>query len=266
MFSTYVNAIVPMLALGVMGWLYSLYRRDVSIVDSLWSLMFLSASLLYALSISGGNARTALILGLVAVWALRLSLHLTIRNWGQPEDRRYAQIRKNNEPHFGLKSLYIVFGLQGFLAWIISVPLLVSLALVTEFHWLDMFALALWIIGFSFETAADKQLLAFQRDPAHENDVLDSGVWRYSRHPNYFGEFCIWWAFYLFAIPAGGWWTIYAPLLMSFLLLKVSGVVMMEKGITSRRPGYQAYIERTSTFFPMPPRATPTTVADEVNS
>lgn len=266
MLATYTYALIPTLALGGIGWLYSLYKHDVSIVDSLWSLMFLIASLTYALAASGGNARTALVLGLVAIWALRLSVHLTIRNWGQPEDRRYVQIRKNNEPNFGLKSIYIVFGLQGLLAWIISVPLLVSLTTITGFHWLDFIALTLWCIGLGFETAADKQLLTFQRNPANQDAVLDTGVWRYSRHPNYFGEFCIWWAFYLFAIPAGGWWTIYAPLLMSFLLLKVSGVVMMEKGITSRRPGYQAYIERTSTFFPMPPRTSMSGIADEVKS
>jgi len=176
-----------------------------------------------------------------------------VRNWGEPEDRRYQEIRRNNEPHFGLKSLYIVFGLQGFLAWVISIPLLFTLYPVTNFHWLDAVAVLLWLVGFIFESLADWQLFRFRRDDANQGKVLDSGLWRYSRHPNYFGEFCIWWGFYLLAIPTGGWWTIYAPALMTLLLLKVSGVLLMEKGIGSRRPAYQAYIERTNAFIPGKP-------------
>jgi steroid 5-alpha reductase family enzyme len=200
------------------------------------------------------NLVNGFVLVLVALWALRLSIHLTVRNWGEPEDRRYQEIRRNNEPYFGIKSLYIIFGLQGLLAWIISIPLLFALTLRTSFHWLDAFALMLWLVGFVFEAVADFQLLRFKRNESNRGKVLDTGLWHYSRHPNYFGEFCIWWGFFLLAIPAGGWWTIYAPLLMSFLLLKVSGVVLMEKDIGNRRPEYQDYIERTNAFFPGRPK------------
>ncbi|MDX1335816.1 MAG: DUF1295 domain-containing protein, partial [Gammaproteobacteria bacterium] len=185
---------------------------------------------------------------------LRLSIHLTVRNWDEQEDRRYQEIRRNNEPNFGLKSLYIIFGLQGLLAWIISIPLLFALFSRSGFHWLDGIAISLWLVGFAFEAIADYQLLSFKNNPDNKGRVLDAGLWRYTRHPNYFGEFCIWWGFFLLAIPAGGWWTVYAPVLMSFLLLRVSGVVLMEKDISTRRPEYQSYIDRTNAFFPGLPR------------
>lgn len=254
MWTAYFEALILILCMGIITWLYSLYRRDVSIVDSLWSLMFLAAALLYAGQAPEIALYTILVLSLIAVWALRLSIHLAVRNWGELEDRRYQEIRRNNEPLFGVKSLYIIFGLQGLLAWMISIPLLYALYARTGFHWLDGIAMALWLVGFIFEAFADYQLLMFRRDAANRGRVLDSGLWRFTRHPNYFGEFCIWWGYFLLAIPAGGWWTIYAPVLMSILLLRVSGVVLMEKDISGRRPDYQAYIERTHAFFPGRPK------------
>lgn len=250
MWMTYFEALSLILIMGIVTWVYSLVRRDVSIVDSLWSLMFLAAAMYFVWKNPEMNLRSWLVFVLVAVWALRLSIHLTVRNWGEPEDRRYQEIRRNNEPYFGVKSLSIIFGLQGLLAWIISIPLLFALTVKTSFHWLDWFAVTLWLVGFTFEAVSDFQLLRFKRNQGGNGGVLDSGLWRYTRHPNYFGEFCIWWSFFLLAMPAGGWWTVYAPLLMSFLLLKVSGVVLMEKGISTRRPEYQAYIDRTNAFFP----------------
>ncbi len=249
MLMTYLQALGMILSMGIVTWLYSLYRRDVSIIDSMWSLMLLAAALLYAWQSSELGLRSALVLTLVAIWAVRLSMHLIVRNRGEPEDRRYQEIRRNNEPHFSLKSLYIVFGLQGFLAWIISVPLLFALQ-ATALHWLDALAVALWSVGFICESMADWQLYQFKKNDVNQGKVFASGLWRYSRHPNYFGEFCIWWGFYLLAIPAGGWWTIYAPALMTLLLLKVSGVGLMERDIGDRRTAYKAYIKRTNAFFP----------------
>lgn len=263
MWTTYLIALAVIFGMGVATWLYSLYARDVSIVDSLWSLMFLAAAILYAWQAPEQGWHTVFILALVAVWSLRLSIHLTVRNWGEEEDRRYQEIRRNNEPHFGLKSLYIIFGLQGTLAWIISIPLLFALFARTGFHWIDIFAVALWLAGFIFEAVGDYQLMKFKQDASNKGKVLDTGLWRYTRHPNYFGEACIWWAYFLFAIPAGGWWTVYASVLMTFLLLKVSGVVLMEKDISQRRPAYQAYIDRTSSFFPWRPREAGRVVMEE---
>lgn len=250
MISHYLNALPIIVLLAVITWLYSLYRSDVSIVDSLWSLMFLAAGFIYLGNPADATPRALLIFCLLAVWALRLSVHLTVRNHGKAEDRRYREIRRNNEPNFAYKSLYIVFGLQGLLAWVISVPLLFALSSDRAFHWLDTPALLLWLTGFVFEAVADWQLYQHKKQSNREIEVLRNGLWAYTRHPNYFGEFCIWWSFYLFAVPAGGMITFYAPLLMTTLLLKVSGVVMMEKGIGERRPGYRDYIENTNTFFP----------------
>lgn len=250
MFSIYFEALLLILGMGLVTWFYSVKKHNVNIVDSLWSLMFLAAALYYLVNASEITARSLLIISLVSLWALRLSIHLLVRNWGEAEDHRYQKIRANNEPGFTFKSLYIIFGLQGFLAWIISIPLLFALHPTTPLNWLDGIALVLWTAGFIFEAVADYQLLLFKRDKANKGKVLNTGLWRYTRHPNYFGEFCIWWAFYLLALPAGGWWTLYSPLLMSFLLLKVSGVVMMEKDMTERRPDYQRYINSTNAFFP----------------
>lgn len=254
MMTTYFQVLAIILGMGIITWTYSVYRANVNIVDSLWSLMFLVAAIVYFLQSSEPGARSLLILGLVTIWALRLSIHLAIRNWNESEDRRYQEIRDNNNPGFEYKSLYLVFGLQGVLAWIISIPLLFAVTPATGFHWIDFVAIALWLFGFYFEASSDWQLLRFKNKPDNKGKVLDAGLWKYSRHPNYFGEFCIWWSFFLFALPSGGWWTIYAPVLMAFLLLKVSGVVLMEKDISHRRPEYQDYVNRTSAFFPALPK------------
>ncbi|MCP4077057.1 MAG: DUF1295 domain-containing protein [Gammaproteobacteria bacterium] len=250
MLEIYSWALPFIVIMGFITWLYSVKKQNVNSVDSLWSLMFLMAAMVYLFFNNSPEFREWIIFCLVALWSLRLSVHLTLRNWGHEEDRRYRQIRSNNEPGFKFKSLYIIFGLQGFLAWIISIPLLIALSSSTPLSWLDGIAMILWIIGFTFEALGDYQLVAFKRFTMNHNKVLDSGLWAYTRHPNYFGEFCMWWAYFLFAIPAGGWWTVYAPLLMSFLLLKVSGVVMLEKDIGQRRPAYQHYISTTNSFFP----------------
>jgi steroid 5-alpha reductase family enzyme len=195
------------------------------------------------------------VLVFVALWAIRLAGHITWRHRGQPEDHRYQAIRRRNEPHFQWKSLYLVFGLQGVLAWIISLPLLAAIASQRDFGVLDLLGIVLWTTGFLFETVADWQLTRFKSDARNHGRVMDRGLWRYTRHPNYFGEFCVWWGFYLMALAAGGWWSIISPLLMSLLLLRVSGVALLEKDIAERRPAYRDYIARTNAFVPGSPRA-----------
>lgn len=253
--SAYWFMLLAVAAVAVAGWLLSLLRDDVSHVDSLWSLMFLLIAAGYFLLTGAGGARSSLVLLLVALWALRLSLFITVRNHGKPEDHRYQEIRRNNQPNFRFKSLYIVFGLQALLAWLIAMPLAASMTAQTPIYWLDLVALALWLAGFFFEVVGDAQLARFKADPDNQGKVMDQGLWRYTRHPNYFGEFTLWWGYFLFAVAAGGWWTILSPLLMTFLLLKVSGVALLEKDITERRPKYADYIKRTNAFFPGPPRA-----------
>jgi len=247
------------LAMAFATWCVSVLKGDVSIVDSIWPLFFLAAALTYAGTVPQQGPRTELVLVLVGVWALRLAGHLTWRNWGEPEDRRYQQIRRHNEPRFALKSLYLVFGLQGTLAWIVSLPLLAAIAAPGNLTPFDYAGIALWSVGFGFESVADLQLARFKAAPANRNRVMDRGLWRYTRHPNYFGDACIWWAFYLFALAADGWWSFPGPLLMSFLLLRVSGVALLEKDIGRRRPAYRDYVLRTNAFFPGPPKPIPQT-------
>ena len=254
MLAIYFQALYAMLGLGIATWLLSVMKRDVSIVDSIWSLMILIAAIVYFVNNTAIGFRETLIFYLVAIWALRLSVYLTWRNWGQPEDYRYQQIRKNYSPWFALKSLIIIFGLQALLAWLVSLPLLPALSVTQPLSLLDGIALLIWSVGMGFETIADFQLQRFKANPDNRGKVLQSGLWRYTRHPNYFGEFCIWWGFYLFAVSTGGWWTILSPLLMTFLLLRFSGVALLEKDIHERRPGYRDYIARTNAFFPAKPQ------------
>ena len=243
-----------LLVVAVVFWLISLARNDVSIVDSLWSLMFLLVAVVYAVTSGNSGPRGMLVPVLVAIWALRLSFYITWRNHGQPEDYRYQEIRANNEPGFRFKSLYIVFVLQALLAWVISLPLAAAITGESAIGLLDYVGCALFVIGLFFEAVGDLQLSRFRKDPANAGKVLDKGLWHYTRHPNYFGNFTLWWGFYLVAFSAGAWWTIVSPLLMTFLLLKVSGVALLEKDISGRRPQYQQYIRRTNAFFPGLPR------------
>lgn len=250
----YLVGLLVSLALAVVGWLGSLALRNVNLVDSLWSQFFLAATLTYLAFVPATGPRAALTLALVALWSLRLSTYLTIRNWGKPEDRRYQAIRARNSPGFAWKSLYLIFGLQAMLAWLISLPLLVAVSAPAPLNVLDLIGICLILFGLVFETVADAQLARFKRDPANRERVLDRGLWRYSRHPNYFGEACVWWGFGLLAVAAGAWWALASPLMMTFLLLKVSGVVLLERDIAERRPAYRDYIARTSAFIPWVPR------------
>ena len=254
---TYLTALYAILAVGAVAWLFSVAKRNVSFVDSLWSLFFLIAAGVFAAAAEPLSARGLLVVALVTLWSLRLSVYITARNWGEEEDYRYQTIRKNNEPGFAFKSLYIVFGLQGVLAWIIALPLLPAITAGGDLGLLDAAAALLWLVGFVFEAGGDYQLSRFKKNPENKGRVLDTGLWRLTRHPNYFGDFCVWWAYYLFAVSAGGWWSVASPILMSFLLLKVSGVAMLEKTITSRRPEYAEYMQRTNAFFPGPKRDLP---------
>lgn len=243
---------------AVGGWLLSLRLKNVSIVDSMWSLMFLLAASSYLISIDEAGPRAAILMTLLAVWAIRLSGYITWRNWGEAEDFRYQSIRANNQPGFSVKSLYIVFGLQAGLALTISLPLFAALHSDAPLGVLDLLAVMLWLIGFVFEAGGDWQLTRFKANPANQGKVLDKGLWKLTRHPNYFGDFCVWWGFFLMALSGGAWWTIVSPVLMSVLLLKVSGVALLEKDISHRRPDYQRYVQETNAFFPGLPRRTRT--------
>ncbi len=250
----YLSGLVACCIIVAVTWVFGTLKRDVSIVDSVWSLLFLAAAIVYVRRSPGTAPRDVWLVALVMIWALRLAVYLTWRNWGEPEDHRYQKMRANNQPHFAIKSLIIIFLLQGMLAWLVSLPLLAAANSQQPLQFLDYLGVLVVLFGTWFEAVADAQLARFKADPGNRGKVMDSGLWRYTRHPNYFGEFCVWWGFYLLALGAGGWWSLPGPLLMSVLLLKVSGVAMLEQDIGERRPGYREYIERTNTFFPGKPR------------
>jgi steroid 5-alpha reductase family enzyme len=252
--SLYVWGLVSTLGLATLTWLVSVLKRDVSIVDGVWALMLLAAATVYATGAEPYTGRTTLILTLVVLWAVRLSGHIIHRNWGEPEDRRYRDIRQKYEPSFVLKSLVLIFWFQAGLAWIISMPLWPALTVPVNGGAFDVLAVAVWTIGMIFEGIGDWQLSRFKADPANHGKVMDRGLWRYTRHPNYFGECLIWWGFFLFALPAGAWWTVLGPLLLTYMLLKFSGVTLVEQTIIGRRPAYRAYIAGTNAFIPGPPK------------
>ena len=251
-FSIYLSGLIGTLVLAGLTWLISLAKRDVSIVDSMWAIMIFAAALIYSSSVEPYWNRSSLVLTLVLLWALRLTVYITWRNWGESEDARYQAIRHKYEPNFALKSLGIIFGFQAVLAWIISMPLWVALTVPFEDSIFDILAVAVWIIGMFFESVGDGQLARFKMNPANRGKVMNQGLWRYTRHPNYFGECLIWWGFFLLVIPTGAWWSILSPILLTFLLLKFSGVTMLEETIVDRRPGYREYIATTNAFIPGP--------------
>ena len=252
-------------ALGVATWIASMVRHDVSLVDRTWSLFITGAAAAYFALLPSSQAaggRSLWTLVLAVVWALRLSAYITARNWGHGEDRRYREIRARNQPNFAFKSLYLVFALQAVLSWVVSAPFFAAMGGTRPVGVLDITGLALAAFGIVFEAIGDAQMSRFKADPAHAGQVMDRGLWRYTRHPNYFGETCVWWGFWLVALGAAGWsgaWTIVSPILMTVLLLKVSGVSLLEKDIGERRPAYRDYIARTNAFFPGPRRRKGTT-------
>jgi steroid 5-alpha reductase family enzyme len=242
------------LAVMAVAWLVSVVVRNVGVVDVAWGIAIAAAGLTWVLAHPEAGTRAALVATLTVIWAARLSLHLLWRAWGKPEDRRYQVIRARNEPGFALKSLYLVFGLQAFLAWLVAMPLLGAALSDAPIGRLDRLGTFLWAVGFAFEAIADRQMARFQRRADAGQAVMDQGLWRYSRHPNYFGEFLLWWGIGLIGLSGGAWWGLIGPALLTFFLLKVSGVALTEKDIADRRPAYRDYVLRTSAFFPRWPR------------
>lgn len=238
-------------------WVVSLLIKNSSIVDIFWGAGFvISAWVYFILTPDGFLLRKALIVVLATIWGLRLTIHVLTRNWGKGEDFRYQKWRKESGRIWWIKSLFQVFLLQGLLMWLISVPLMAaqipaSPARLTLF---DALGGLFWLVGFFFETMGDLQLTRFKSDPANKGKLLSTGVWRYSRHPNYFGDAAQWWGFYFIALAAGGWWSVFSPIIMTLFLIKVSGVALLEKTLKNSKPGYQEYIETTSPFIPWFPK------------
>jgi steroid 5-alpha reductase family enzyme len=244
----------------VLLWIVSLRLRDVSIVDIAWGAAGALIAILSLLLGPGPLPRRILISSMAAFWGIRLALHIGLRKKGKEEDFRYAAWRAEHGKAFPLRSLFSIFLLQAFLIWAISAPVqLASFSAGGEGLAIpDLLGLTVWIIGFVVEWVADQQLKSFLAEPGNRGQVMDQGLWKYSRHPNYFGESLIWWGIFLVAAPVPwGWVTAFSPLLMTFFLVKVSGVPLLEEALAARREGYREYMARTSMFFPWPPRGAP---------
>ncbi len=249
-------ALAALAAMFLLLWPASLVLRDASIVDRFWGLAFVLVGATCWVGTDEPTLRARLALLLTTAWALRLSLHITLRNFGQGEDPRYVAMRRHWGARFGLVSLGTVFGLQAFLAWVVSLPLqaAVTSAAPSGLTPLDAAGVVAWIAGFAFESVGDRQLARFRSDPANRGKVMDRGLWAWTRHPNYFGDALQWWGIGLLAAATGAWWTAVGPAVMTFLLMRVSGVPMLEKQMKRSRPGYEEYARRTSAFVPWPPR------------
>lgn len=257
MLSIFTTAGIVILGLMTVLWLLSLWLKDSSIVDIFWGTGFVITVWVYFyLTPDGYEARKWLIATLTTIWGLRLSIHILLRNWGHGEDYRYQQWRQEAGSSWWWRSFFKVFLLQGALMWIISVPLLAAQSnpLPPRLIWVDYLGVILWVIGFIFEAGGDMQLTRFRANPDNKGKLLNTGLWRYTRHPNYFGDAAQWWGFYLIAAAAGGYWSVFSPIIMTLLLRRVSGVTMLEKSLKDSKPGYKEYIETTNAFIPWFPR------------
>lgn len=245
------------LAMMTLLWFVSIKLHNVSIVDSFWGMGFVLSAIVYYFFTGATGLKSTILLILVILWGTRLSIYLAWRNFGMGEDFRYREFRrKYGENRYWWISFFQTFLLQGILMWLISAPLLGALFYQEphEITLLEMAGLLLWLIGFSFEAGGDWQLTTFKTDPANKGKVLDKGFWRYTRHPNYFGDAAVWWGFGLFSIASGNYLPVLGSLLMTALIIKVSGVALLEKTLKKDKPEYVDYVRKTSAFIPWFPK------------
>ena len=251
-----VNALV-IVAVMTATWLVSVVVKDASIVDIMWGPGFVAIAVATFFTADGHDTRQLLLLLLPGIWGLRLGVYLGWRNIGKGEDWRYKAMRKKAGASFVWRSYITVFLLQAGLAWVVSLPVQLgappddrgALAVLAPL------GVAIWAVGLFFEAVGDLQLARFKADPDNAGKVMDQGLWRYTRHPNYFGDACVWWGIWLVAAStAQGAIGVIGPVVMTFLLLRVSGVAMLERSLSKRKPEWQDYARRTSAFFPRPPR------------
>ncbi|MGA1061680.1 MAG: DUF1295 domain-containing protein [Ilumatobacteraceae bacterium] len=253
------GAAVAVATLMVGTWLVSLALKNASIVDITWGLGFVVVAWVSALRADGAAGAASLMVAMITLWGLRLGIYLFWRNHGKGEDYRYVAMRRHWGERFWLISLGTVFGLQGVLMWVVSLPVqmshvgapmdgVLSTALVVA-------GLGLYLLGLCFEVIGDLQLTRFKADPANAGQVMRTGLWRYTRHPNYFGDACVWWGIGLVGLSVSGtWWALLGPLVMNILLVRVSGVALLERSLRKRKPDYEEYVRTTSAFVPRPPR------------
>lgn len=233
----------------------ALIKKDNSIADIAWGMGFILVAGLGLFLEKKFTARSALVDLLTLVWGLRLSVYVFFRNRKKGEDFRYAKWRQEWGKWFIVRAYLQVFLLQGVLLVPIAYPLiLVNYSKRTGLNILDFVGTCVWLLGFCFESIGDHQLLVFKRESVNKSKIMNRGLWRYTRHPNYFGEATIWWGIFLIALSAqNGWTALPSPILMTFLLLRVSGVVMLEKKYRGNQE-YAEYARKTSSFIPWRPK------------
>ena len=249
-------AAITIAVIMVTTWVISLVISNASIVDIVWGFGFAVTSIVLAVSIEGDSTRQVLTAVMVSAWGFRLAAYLAKRNLGHGEDWRYKAMRKKKGPRFGLISLVTVFGLQGVLMWVVSLPVMFSNADASpSVGPIAVMGFIVWLVGFGFEAIGDWQLARFKANPANAGKVMDQGLWSLTRHPNYFGNALLWWGIGIAAAETGsGIIGLIGPAVMTFFLLRVSGVPMLERSLSRRREGWDDYARRTSSFIPRPPK------------
>jgi steroid 5-alpha reductase family enzyme len=253
----YLQSFLLIMSMMTLLWIISVFVKNVSIVDLFWGLGFVMTASFYFLKTGCFATRKTILLILVAIWGIRLSGYLAWRNIGKGEDFRYRQFRmKYGENRYWWISFFQTFLLQGILMWLISLPLLGAQYneqnnTLTILDWIGIF---LWITGFFFESLGDLQLASFKSNPANKGKVMDRGLWKYTRHPNYFGDAAVWWGYGFLCLAAGSYLPVIGSILMTALIIKVSGVALLEKSLNEQKPGYKEYIEKTSAFLPWFPK------------
>lgn len=260
MWQVWAGGLLVLLVLMTATWAISVVRHDASLVDRVWGVGFVLAVWTYAALGDGAASRTWLVVVLVTVWGLRSSLHLTRRNWGRGEDPRYARMRGRAPESFPITSLYRVFWLQAVGAWVVSLPLVAATTRPTPatIGWIGTVGTTIWAVGSTFEVVGDRQLSRFLAEPDDRGKVMDRGLWRHTRHPHSFGDALVWWGWFVIALATGAWWTVVGPLLMTVILVKISGVAVTDRAMASaprERDGYDEYVRRTNAFVPGPRRS-----------
>lgn len=253
----FLQASLIIWALITLLWIWSIIIKNVSIVDIFWGFGFVVVNAFYVFMSGELNPRKILVLALVTIWGLRLSIYLAARNIGKGEDFRYREFRRNyGEERYWWVSYFQTFLLQGVLIMIVSLPLSgISMGNHPgNLNLIDYIGIFVWLVGFAFEAGGDFQLSRFRRDAGNKGKVLDTGFWRYTRHPNYFGDSAVWWAFALFSIAAGSYWQVAGSVVMTLLIIRVSGVALLEKTLNNSKPQYEEYVRKTSAFFPWFPK------------
>ncbi len=257
MISPFYQASLLILTIVTLLWIWSIFIKNVSIVDIFWGFGFVIINTSYVFMTGEINTRKILILILVSIWGLRLAIYLAYRNIGKGEDYRYQEFRKNYGPkRYWWFSYFQVFLLQGILMMIVSLPLLGinSSNSNGSLNTLDYLGVLVWLIGFTFEAGGDFQLACFKKNTNNKGKVLNTGFWKYTRHPNYFGDSTVWLAFAIFSIAAGSYWQVLGTIVMIILIIKVSGVSLLEKTLKNTKPRYIDYIQKTNSFFPWFPK------------